>query len=559
MTEALALAKGNDMKTIRSSPTVAEAIHDLSARKDAEKHLMQMEGKYRGLLEAAPDAMVVVNEHGEIFLLNLQAEKQFGYRRDELLGQKVTNIIPEGFAERLIADDLRSTEDALLQQIGNGIELVGQRKDGSKFPIEIMLSPLESAEGILVTAAIRDITTRKKAAALLLQKVEELSRLNEELGRLERMKDDFISTVSHELRTPLTSIAGSLGLLMGNAAGNLPDPVARLLAIAHANCQRLVRLVNDILDIEKMEAGRIVFNFRRVEVRTLVEQAIEASRGIAESCGVRIRLEDACTTAADVRTDPDRLLQVIANLLSNAIKFSPADNEVLVAIENGPDVVRISVRDHGPGISVDFLPHVFERFAQADATNTRQKGGSGLGLSIVKQVVDRLGGEVGFAEAHGGGTIFHVELPCWERMASMAIDHDAKSDASRILLCEDDFDVALVLRERLRQGGFATDFAYTAADAITCATAVQYHDILVDLLLPDGDGLSLIVRLRALPQYWDTPIIVVSADPDRGRSDQRSAKLNVLDWLNKPVDFDRLMRVLTKTVVGAKSLARTGL
>jgi PAS domain S-box-containing protein len=155
---------------------VTAAIRDISVRRNAEQHLAQMESKYRGLLEAAPDAMVVVNQVGEIVLLNLQAEKQFGYRRDELLGQKVRNIIPEGFAERLIADGLRSAEDALAQQMGTGIELTGRRKDGSEFPIEIMLSPLESAEGILVTAAIRNITTRKKAEAQLLQKMQELNR-----------------------------------------------------------------------------------------------------------------------------------------------------------------------------------------------------------------------------------------------------------------------------------------------------------------------------------------------------------------------------------------------
>ena len=151
--------KGNNLSSVRSPPT--SAIRDLSIPNAAEKHLAQMESKYHGLLEAAPDAMVVVNQGGDIVLLNLQAEKQFGYRRDELLGQKVTNIIPEGFAERLIADDLRSAEDALAQQIGTGIELIGRRKDGGEFPIELMLSPLESAEGILVTAAIRDISARK--------------------------------------------------------------------------------------------------------------------------------------------------------------------------------------------------------------------------------------------------------------------------------------------------------------------------------------------------------------------------------------------------------------
>jgi signal transduction histidine kinase len=251
-----------------------------------------------------------------------------------------------------------------------------------------------------------------------------------ERKRLQRLKDEFVSTVSHELRTPLTSIAGSLGLLMGNAAGKLPDAAVNLLRIAHTNSQRLVRLVNDILDIEKMESGQIVFKFGRVEIRPLIEQAIEANRGFAEGSDVRIRLEDACVVC-DVRADPDRLAQVVTNLLSNAIKFSPADNEVVVAIGNGTDIVRILVRDHGPGISADFKPHIFERFAQADATNARQKGGTGLGLSIVKQIVDRLHGEVGFADAPGGGTVFHVELPCWEEVPNMAIDLDAQSDALR--------------------------------------------------------------------------------------------------------------------------------
>src|SRR6202043_3854596 len=148
---------------------VTAAIRDISVRKDAEKHLAQMEGRYRGLLEAAPDAMVVVNQGGEIVLLNLQAEKQFGYRRDELLGQAVKKLIPEGFAERVLADGLRSAEDALAQQIGTGMELIGRRKNGSEFPIELMLSPLESAEGILVTAAIRDISVRKAAETHLAQ------------------------------------------------------------------------------------------------------------------------------------------------------------------------------------------------------------------------------------------------------------------------------------------------------------------------------------------------------------------------------------------------------
>jgi signal transduction histidine kinase len=369
-----------------------------------------------------------------------------------------------------------------------------------------------------------------------------------ERKRLERLKDEFVSTVSHELRTPLTSISGSLGLLMGKAAGNLPRPMARLLSIAHTNCQRLVRLVNDILDIERMEGGRIVFNFSRVEVRRLVVEVIEAVRGFADGYGVRIRLE-ATRATADVRADPDRLTQVITNLLSNAIKFSPAGNEVVVAIEKGPDNVRLTVRDHGSGIPVEFRPLIFEKFAQADAKDPRQKGGTGLGLSIVKQIVERLGGEVGFADAAGGGTVFHVQLPRWDHLASPTIDREAKPDAARLLFCEDDLDTALTLREQLRQVGLATDFAYSAADALIRVVASQYRAILVDIHLPDGDGVSLIVRLCALPQHRDTSITVISADVRRWRDDLRSSTLNVLDWLNKPVDFDRLIRALTKPAV----------
>jgi signal transduction histidine kinase len=262
-----------------------------------------------------------------------------------------------------------------------------------------------------------------------------------ERKRLERLKDEFVSTVSHELRTPLTSISGSLGLLMGKAAGILPEPARRLLEIAYTNSQRLVRLINDILDIEKLESGRVAFDLSRIEVRSLVEKTIEAIRGFAEGHDVRIRIE-ASSTACEVRADADRLAQVVTNLLSNAVKFSPPHNEVVVSIEKGLDLVRILVRDHGSGISVDFKPRIFERFAQAEATDARRKGGTGLGLSIVKQIVERLSGDVGFVDAPGGGTIFHVELPIWNGKADRARDLPidtvlSESEASLVTLVEE--------------------------------------------------------------------------------------------------------------------------
>ena len=242
-----------------------------------------------------------------------------------------------------------------------------------------------------------------------------------ERKRLERMKDEFVSTVSHELRTPLTSIAGSLGLLMGNDAVGLSKSAARLLEIAHTNSARLVRLVNDILDVEKLESGRVVFDLKKTKLMPLIEQTVDAISGYAEGHGVKVRIE-AATATDDVRADTDRLAQVLTNLLSNAIKFSPRDGEVVIAVEKEPEgnALRVTVRDHGPGIPPDFKARIFERFAQADATDTRRKGGTGLGLSIAKQIVDRLGGELGFADAPGGGTVFHVELPIWNPMTDLA-------------------------------------------------------------------------------------------------------------------------------------------
>jgi len=200
-------------------------------------------------------------------------------------------------------------------------------------------------------------------------------------------------------------------------------------------------------------------------VHALAAQAVEANRAYADGFGVRVRLEPAAQPA-EVAADPDRLGQVMTNLLSNAIKFSPRDGEVTVATKPQGDTVRISVRDHGAGIPAEFKPRVFEKFAQADATDARQKGGTGLGLSIVKRIVTRLGGTIGFDDADGGGTVFHVDLPPWAQIARRELDAAAGRDALRILFCEDDPDAAMALREGLRPFGFATDFAHNPADAI---------------------------------------------------------------------------------------------
>jgi signal transduction histidine kinase len=243
---------------------------------------------------------------------------------------------------------------------------------------------------------------------------------------LASMMEDFVANVSHELRTPLTSIAGSLGLLAAGAAGQMPQGAARLISIAHTNAQRLVRLINDILDVGKLEASSVIFEFVPTDLRATAEQTIDANRALAEEQGVSVRL-DTRSPNFWVRADPDRLIQVLTNLLSNAIKFSPRDGEVVVTIVRRPLTGYVTVHDHGPGIPEEFKARIFGKFEQAKVNGSQQKTGSGLGLNIVANIVTQHAGSFGFGDAPGGGTIFHFEIPLWnaDRVGTPALSRDA--------------------------------------------------------------------------------------------------------------------------------------
>jgi PAS domain S-box-containing protein len=494
--------------------------------KDAAKREKVAQEMFRLAVEACPSGMLMVDRDGKVVMASAEIERQFGYRRDELIGQSVDMLIPVRLHRQHAASREAFNLRPETRKVEARTDLLGLRKDGSEFPAEVSLNPIEVDGSLMVLGVVVDISERR---------------------RVERLKAEFVATVSHELRTPLTSIVGALALLTGNAAGKLPDPALRLLRIAYTNGQRLVRLLNDILDIEKMESGKATFDFKRVEVRSLAEQAIEANRAFAEGCDVRIRL-DSASVAIDVRADPDRVVQAITNLLSNAIKFSPPGEEVIVAVEARNETARILVRDHGHGVPDEFKPHIFEKFAQADATDARQKGGTGLGLSIVKQIVDRLDGEVGFHDAPGGGSVFYVDLPFWARAIRLESRLVEKTQ-HRILLCEDNPEAAIVLFDRLRQEGFVTDVALTVNEAVTRVASMPYAAILVDLQLPEGDGIDLIKRLRAQPQIYNTLLVVLSADLDSVHDEaQPSTLLNILDWLDTPIDVARLVRVLDRPI-----------
>jgi PAS domain S-box-containing protein len=343
---------------------------------------LRLADRQRRLFDTSLDLILVTDRRGRFIEVSPSSTATLGYRPEEMTGRTGSAF--------LHPDDLASTRNemrlALRGQQMRNFEARYVHKNGHD--VTIAWNGVWSESEQLHFFIGRDVTDAK---------------------RVEQLKNEFVATVNHELRTPLTVIAGSLGLLTGRDAEQLADP-RRLLNMAEANCQRLLRLVNDILDIEKIEQDGMVFDFQQVEMKSLVQKAIEANYGFAEKFDVVVRLDDRAADSA-IHTDANRLTQVIANLLSNAVKFSPRGQEVVVTIEAWNDRVCIAVRDHGPGIPDEFKARVFEKFVQVDASDARQRGGTGLGLSIVKLLMIRLGGDVSHNAAQDGGTIFRVDLP----------------------------------------------------------------------------------------------------------------------------------------------------
>jgi PAS domain S-box-containing protein len=364
----------------------SEISRDLSESKESA-------AKYRGLLEAAPDAMVVVNQSGEIVLLNVQAEKQFGYRRDELIGQKVKNIIPQGFAERLIADGTRTAAEALAQQIGTGIELTGRRKNGSEFPIEIMLSPLESTEGILVTAAIRDITTRKKTDAHVL----ELNRSNEELSQ-------FAYVASHDLQEPLRMVASFTELLARRYKGKLDSDADEFIGFAVDGARRMQRLIQDLLAYSRVatRGNDLVHTSSEAALR----RALMNLRGAIEESGALVTHDPLPTAMADER----QLIQVFQNLIGNAIKYqNPGVPRIHIsAARNADKKWTFSVQDNGLGIEPQYFEKIFVIFQRLHKRD--EFSGTGIGLAICKRIVERHGGTISVESQLGHGSTFTFDL-----------------------------------------------------------------------------------------------------------------------------------------------------
>jgi PAS domain S-box-containing protein len=379
---------------------------------------------FGALIEAMPDAIVVVNEASAIVLVNAQTERLFGYGRSELIGHPVDVLVPERLRKAHRGHRAGYFRAASLRPMGSGMDLQAARRDGQEFPVEISLSPLETKSGTLVICAVRDVTVQRakgraaeganvadvrEANEHLVVGTVRAQRLTEEANEANQRKDEFLATVSHELRTPLNAILGWARMLQSKQLS--PEREERAVAAIGRSASALAHMVDDLVDGSRIVKGTIRLALEPVDLVAVAQAALDTLRPLAATRNVRLELGVApgrCTVNADV----SRLQQVLWNLLSNAIKFTPEGGRVDVFVEPSNDHMEIRVVDTGQGISAELLPHVFERFRQADNATTQRHTGLGLGLAIVRQLVELHGGVVHAAsEGEGRGSTFVIRLP----------------------------------------------------------------------------------------------------------------------------------------------------
>ncbi|GAB4126695.1 MAG: hypothetical protein Fur005_27630 [Roseiflexaceae bacterium] len=369
---------------VETLSTVASVMGAALRREQIEHELRENEARQRALLNAIPDLMFRLDAQLRFVDVKVARDLPLILPPEQFLGQSIDQILPPALTiqARQAVEQSRHAQHVVVFEY----QLPGDHGIRDYEARVVALEAIDEPEYVLI---VRDITERKA---------------------VERLKNEFVSVVSHELRTPLTSIRGSLGLIASGVTGGITRQTQSMIDIALKNSDRLVRLINDILDLEKIEAGKIQFFFQQQPLLPLVQQAVEDNRAFAAQFQVHYQIEDA-TDGAHVNVDSDRMLQVITNLLSNAAKYSPPGESVRIRIEQLSSMVRLTVSDCGPGIPPEFRPRIFQKFAQADGSSTRQRGGTGLGLSIVKVMTERMHGHVWFTSEVGHGTTFGVDLP----------------------------------------------------------------------------------------------------------------------------------------------------
>jgi PAS domain S-box-containing protein len=503
-------------------PLTESALHALASVADeialgidrarAAEALRASETRTRAVVDHMMEGLIVVDEKAIVRAMNPAAERIFGYTAAELLGRPFAVLVPETVG----VDAFTFLREAHRRALGRITQWEGRRKNGEVFPFELSLFAFRTPEGRRVGGSIRDVS---------------------ETREVERLKKEFVSTVSHELRTPLTSIRGSLGLLAGGVLGKLPPEAVEVVAVAERNVVRLVRLINDILGLERLDTGRIEMHFETVTLASVFTRSLEAVSSFAAQEGIRL---ESSSTSGEVWGDGDRLVQVLVNLLSNAVKFSPRGGVIRLSAASGDGFAEVRVADQGRGIPASFREAIFERFRQVEASDARQKGGSGLGLAICKAIIEQHGGSIGVESEEGRGSVFWLKLPVSPREAP-AVSADlpaAPRPKPEVLLVEDDLALLDVMERQLQRAGLFVRQATTGEQAIALARERAPSLLVLDVSLPRGDGFDVIEALRREPLLADLPVLVYTVS-DLTAQQRERLKLGPTRFLTKTRSTDQ--------------------
>jgi PAS domain S-box-containing protein len=495
----------------------------------------QVHRQFSSFLEAAPDAIVILDQDGKIVRVNRQAERMFGHERDELMGQEVEILMPQRFRDRHRGQRAGFVAHPSTRPMGTGpaLDLWGLRKDGSEFPVEISLSPIPDDQGILIASIVRDVTERR--------------RMEQDLRDANRKKEEFLATLAHELRNPLAPIRNGLQLM--KLAKNNADTVEQARTMMERQLGHMVRLVDDLLDVNRINLGKLELRKERVELASVVQEAVETSLPLVEMYGNELTVT---LSPEPIYLDADltRLAQVFSNLLNNAAKYSEPGGRVWLSAERQGNDVVVTVKDTGAGIPAEMLPKVFEMFTQVDRTLDRSQAGLGIGLSLVKALVEMHEGVVeARSDGLGKGSEFVVRLPASvEKLvqAMQSASTQQKREAKyRILVVDDNRDTAGSLAMILQMMGNDTRTAYDGEEAVAAASEFQPDVILLDLDLPKLNGYEVCRRIRKQPGGKELVIIAQTGygqAEDRRRTHEAGFDYHIV----KPLDPDALMDLLAE-------------
>ena len=523
-----------------------------NANEEQLRRVLEEQAYLAAIVESSDDAIISKDLNGVVRSCNAAAERMFGYSAAELVGRPIRLIIPA---------DRQAEEDDIIARLRRGervdhFQTIRQAKDGRLIDVSLTVSPVRDPSGRVIGASkiARDITEQKRVAAERDRLLEAERVARGEAERANRMKDDFVAMVSHELRTPLNAILGWTQLM--TRGRNDPALIARGIDVVARNTRLQAQLISDLLDISRIVAGKLQLDTRTVDLRSIVGQSLEIIEDEARSKGVVI--EQALGDSASlVSGDASRMQQILWNLLSNAVKFTPRGGRVSVRVKIEGPWAQIEVADTGVGIRSEFLPHVFDRFQQADRSITRQFGGLGLGLAIVKHLVELHGGAVqASSEGEGKGATFLVALPVLgdvagqerRRDAAVGVDAGVALDAIRLLVVEDEADTLEFLRRLLTTHGATVLTAATAGEALSLVRDARPDLLISDIGLPEMDGYDLIQNVRRQPSPGrDIPAIALTAYA-RSEDRTRALRAGYQAHIAKPVEPNELLAMIASFV-----------